>query len=1001
MPLLGAVAWLGAVTGTLATGVALVSIVAVSVLAAAAALVAGRGRREVVVAVAALVLVAATAGAVAALRADRIAHNPVADLAADGAAVTAVGTVASDPHVVSGGPQSFAGDQVVWRLTVRLVTGRGRTIDLAAPVLVLGGSDDARMPLGATVRLHGVLVPADDRDLAALLRPSGEAEVVEAPGPWWRAAGAVRQALRDSVAHRPADQRALVPALVDGDDAEVDPSLQDAFRATGLTHLLAVSGTNLTLVVGFLLALARWCRVRGRWLHLVAAVGIIGFVLIARTEPSVLRAAVMGTIGLVALGTDGRHRAVRGLGTAVVVLVLLDPALAVSAGFALSVLATGGILLLAPRWRDALARWLPRWLAEAIAVPAAAQLACTPLVAAISGQVSLVAVVANLLVAPVVGPATVLGLAGGLLTLVWPPVGRLCGTFASWCVAWLIAVAEHGAALPTAAVGWGTGGAALAVLTLLTVLVAVLGPTLLRRPVTGLGAALLLVVAVLVRPPTFGWPPDGWVLVACDIGQPPVYLMTMKKAAIYVRVSQNRDDDRAKPERQLKSCRHLIAARDLEEVAVYTDDDISAYKAKLRRPGYEALLAAIKDGEVDVVVPWHIDRMLRTTKEMIQFIELAEETGVTLDSVQGGTIDLGTAAGRMMAMILAAVAQAEAELKAERHKLRNAHAVQEGKSTGGPLPFGWQSPAQEAALKSGIKAYLAGDPLNSIARTWNEAGLKTTFGKPWTHDAVRKSLIRPRNAGLVEYQKKIVDGVKGQWKALCTEDEWRSCKAIADAGKRPFRPPAHLLSNLIQCSNGHKMVAGQRGSGRYEYPVYRCLTPGCRLSIRRDHLDTHIRTLIRHRLTFEDISALAPSTHKAVTLKDQRGQLLAERKDYEDLLAEKLLTVAGFKKAVANVDTTLKKLDEQIGRLEAENAFAKFIADRLDSMSFEDAARIGKKFDSLDLDERRGIVQHLFPSITVLKIGRGRGHRATMNERVQVKTQTGETYEIEEDPEDS
>ena len=263
MPLLGAAAWLGAVTGTLADGVVLVSTVAASVLAVAGALAVGRGRREVVVAVAALVLVAATAGAVAALRADRIAHNPVAELAADGAAVTAVGTVASDPHVVSGGPQSFAGDQVVWRLVVHAVTGRGRTIDLAAPVLVLGGSDDARMPLGATVRLHGVLVPADDRDLAALLRPSGDAEVVEAPGPWWRAAGAVRQALRDSVAHRPADQRALVPALVDGDDAEVDPSLQDAFRATGLTHLLAVSGTNLTLVVGFLLALAR--LVPGAW----------------------------------------------------------------------------------------------------------------------------------------------------------------------------------------------------------------------------------------------------------------------------------------------------------------------------------------------------------------------------------------------------------------------------------------------------------------------------------------------------------------------------------------------------------------------------------------------------------------------------------------------------------------------------------------------------------------------------------------------------------------
>ena len=356
----------------------------------------------------------------------------------------------------------------------------------------------------------------------ALLRPSGDAEVVDPPGPWWRAAGARsgrRCATRWRTA-RPTSGR-WCRRWSTATTPRVDPDLQEAFRATGLTHLLAVSGTNLTLVVGFLLALARWCRVRGRWLHVVAAAGIVGFVLIARTEPSVLRAAVMGTIGLVALGADGRHRALRGLGTAVVVLVLLDPGLAVSAGFALSVLATGGILLLAPAWRDALARWLPRWLAEAIAVPAAAQLACTPLVAAISGQVSLVAVVANLLVAPVVGPATVLGLAGGLLTLVWAPLGRLCGTLASWCVAWLV---DGGRARRGPADGRGRAGGPGA-----AALVAadggdrrwwpLAGPRLLRRPVTGVAAALVLVVAVLVRPPAFGWPPDGWVLVACDVGQ--------------------------------------------------------------------------------------------------------------------------------------------------------------------------------------------------------------------------------------------------------------------------------------------------------------------------------------------------------------------------------------------------------------------------------------------------------------------------------------------------
>jgi competence protein ComEC len=310
-----------------------------------------------------------------------------------------------------------------------------------------------------------------------------------------------------------------VPALVDGDRTGLDPALADDFRTTGLTHLLAVSGTNLTLVVGFALIVARWLHVRGRWLYVVGALGIAGFVLLARTEPSVLRAAAMGAVGLLGMGSNGADRGMRALGLAVTGLLLVDPALASAVGFGLSVLATAGILLLAPAWRDALARWVPRWVAEAVAVPAAAQLACTPLVAAIAGQVSLVAVAANLLAAPAVGPATVLGLVGGLVTLVWPRAGECVGDAAGWCVEWIVQVAERGASLPTAAVSWGTGPMALTALTALCVAIVVVAPRLLARPSTGLGCCALMVVVVLVRVPTPGWPPAGWLMVACDVGQ--------------------------------------------------------------------------------------------------------------------------------------------------------------------------------------------------------------------------------------------------------------------------------------------------------------------------------------------------------------------------------------------------------------------------------------------------------------------------------------------------
>lgn len=514
MPLLGAAAWGGALLGSAAGGAphlvtAAVGGVALVVLVATAR---SPGRR-LLAAGALLVLLAALA--VTLLRAQQVTHNPVAGLGRERAAVTVEGTVTSDPRLVTTGRT----DQVMWRMRVSEVRGRGTVSSLSTPVLVLMSTEPTAPRLGAEVRLGGRLAPADDRDLAALVVVHGEPEQLRPPDAWWRGSAAVRQALRDSVAHMPEAPRALVPALVVGDDSALPDAVETDFRTTGLTHLLAVSGTNLTLVVGFLLALARWCRVRGRWLTVVGVAGVVGFVLLARTEPSVLRAAVMGTVGLVGLGHDGRQRGLRALGVAVLVLVLVDPPLAGSAGFVLSVLATAGILVLGPGLRDALARWLPRWLAEAVAVPLSAQLACTPVVAAISGQVSLVAVAANVLVAPAVGPATVLGLAGGLTGVVWEPLGRLPGTLACLCVAWIVEVADRGAGLPAAAVGWGTGAASLALLTLTVVGLAVAAPRLLRRPVTGLASCLVLVATVLVRPADLGWPPEGWVLVACDVGQ--------------------------------------------------------------------------------------------------------------------------------------------------------------------------------------------------------------------------------------------------------------------------------------------------------------------------------------------------------------------------------------------------------------------------------------------------------------------------------------------------
>jgi competence protein ComEC len=246
---------------------------------------------------------------------------------------------------------------------------------------------------------------------------------------------------------------------------------------------------------------------------------VAGFLVLTGTQPSVLRAAAMGTIALLGLGSGGRQRGVRALGVGVLFLLLVDPWLAASIGFALSVVATGGILLLAPRWREQLSRWLPRWAAELIAVPLAAQIACTPLIAAISGQISLVAVLANLLAAPLVAPATVLGLIGGLVALVYLPAAQVIAAPAGWSATGLVAIARHGAAIPQPAVAWSTGPIAVAVLALVCVVVCWSLERLLRHRVATLLAAGLMTVTMVQPLPTPGWPAPGWVMVACSVGQ--------------------------------------------------------------------------------------------------------------------------------------------------------------------------------------------------------------------------------------------------------------------------------------------------------------------------------------------------------------------------------------------------------------------------------------------------------------------------------------------------
>lgn len=477
----------------------------------------------------AVALACGAAGALAVLtRAVALHAGPLHELAAQRADARLEVVVQSDARPVTTRRLSMdVAARRTWVLDVRAerLGARSQVTSVRTPLVVLA-TDEAWVQVlpGTRVAVAGRLAPAD-ATAAALLLARGPPRILESADPVQRTAGRLRAGLRTAVSMLPPAERGLVPGLVVGDTAGLTDELRDDFQTAGLTHLTAVSGANVAIVCGAVLVAARWLGAGRRTAAVVAALALVGFVVLARPQPSVLRAGVMGAVGLLALASGRRRVAVPALAVACLVLLLIDPALGRSYGFALSVLATAGIVLLATPWSTALARRGVPWpLAAAVAVPTAAQLACAPVVAMLTGSVSLIAVAANLAVAAAVAPATLLGVAAAVVAPIAAPAAALLGRLAGLPAGWIVRVAERCADVPHAAVGWPSGGRGAVLLAVVLAAAAsalrVLSPRVAghRRAALAVAIVLVLGTATLARSPR-GWPPPGWLLVACDVGQ--------------------------------------------------------------------------------------------------------------------------------------------------------------------------------------------------------------------------------------------------------------------------------------------------------------------------------------------------------------------------------------------------------------------------------------------------------------------------------------------------
>jgi len=401
---------------------------------------------------------------------DGLAHSPLAALVAARGEATITGALVDDPE-----GERFFSSALVRLTSVGGAPAGGRTVLVTA-----GGDVGPRLRLlsaGDQVELRGWLAPLAGYDRRVRWRHAvarfDALELLSFEGPrspLLRVANGLRAVVLGGTDRLPPTERAVVAGFLLGDTRAVPPRVEDEFRASGLTHLLAVSGANVAFVLALVAPLLRRIGLRGR---LVGGLGVlVVFGTMTRWEPSVLRACAMAGCSITALHVGRPTAGLRVLAIAVLGLLVADPFLLHSIGFLLSCGASAGIAVLGPGLSARLRG--PPWVRDGLGVTMAAQLGVAPVLLPVFGTMPLASLPTNLVAVPLAGPLTVWGLlagaAGTLLTPWLPTAATALQLPTLLLVRAVLAIATLGARVPLAVDGRGAWGLAALAATVVMVL---------------------------------------------------------------------------------------------------------------------------------------------------------------------------------------------------------------------------------------------------------------------------------------------------------------------------------------------------------------------------------------------------------------------------------------------------------------------------------------------------------------------------------------------------
>ena len=489
------------------------------------------------------------------------------------------------------------------------------------------------------------------------------------------------------------------------------------------------------------------------------------------------------------------------------------------------------------------------------------------------------------------------------------------------------------------------------------------------------------------------------------------------RAVIYTRISEDRDNEAEGVDRQRESCEKLAADRGLDVVGYYEDNDRSAMHGK--RPRYRAMLQAVRDGQVDVILAVRTDRVYRLVTDLIGLTEVLKATDVPVFTVKSGDVDLSTADGRMRANIMGAVAQHSSEVAGERISDAAQQRAQRGRFMGGQRRFGYQQlasiprrvrdrvtgeyrdtrrptgpltlvPEEADAIAWGYAHIARGGSLEAVVREWRGRGLQGPQGTAFTGTAVRDVLLRPMNGGIVTYKEQEIPGAEPEVPAIVSAELYRTATSILrnDARKTgPGRPALTLLAPVLRCAVcGGKMSGAQRGRKANGEPdlVYQCRAKavpalgitGNHVSRLRHKLDAHVEEAVLMFATDRAGELRAPAT-------DATGAVAEAARDAEALRGK----LAAFQAAAADMDpldyaAATRAVRAKLAAVEQRITVA-VGNPALSALVQADDIRL--TWEGMTVDQRRAVIVGLVESITVGRGTPGRSIRDVTMDNVTVQ----------------